>query len=288
MKDTVNNGRGGVYATLHPIAENDMTVNHLFQALQLSHTYQDAADLERLETWCQHYISQDYVVEGSAAERYQAMYTFVDNYGKVFESHLAMDWNVTQAALDDRTICQYAGWHGYDRFIANEDKLTPVQINTADKYGMTPLHFAAQKGHIMTVRALLARGADVQLYNLNKKLPIQSALFVPILHDKNYMVRKQQLIRELIPHTPNAYTLQDSAGNTILHNLVEVPGFDEIVCDLLHSHPEMALISNNVGLYPIHTAILNQQTVAVHALLAIQGVLDLKDGRGRPLSFYRQ
>ena len=41
-------------------------------------------------------------------------------------------------------------------------------VNTKNQYEKTPLHLAAEEGHIETVKSLLANGADPSIQDKNK------------------------------------------------------------------------------------------------------------------------
>ena len=50
-----------------------------------------------------------------------------------------------------------------------------ADINTADNYGETPLHWAAVLGNTAMVELLLKRGADINIANNNGGTPLYSA-----------------------------------------------------------------------------------------------------------------
>jgi hypothetical protein len=51
----------------------------------------------------------------------------------------------------------------------------PRLINTQDKNGFTPLHFAARNGNVALVKLLLQKGADLSIKNNAKKTPLELA-----------------------------------------------------------------------------------------------------------------
>ncbi|KTC82733.1 ankyrin repeat domain-containing protein [Legionella cincinnatiensis] len=242
-----------------------------FTELNLPAQYEKDSDLKTLETWSQENISQDIHFRGTAPQRYDEYLAFTENFLDNFLAHLPANF------------MQYAAQHGYDRFISlNSDS---TKLNEPDNYGLTPLHQAAIKGYLFTVRALLKQGANPNLSNSQQQLPIQSSLLLPILHDEELPQLKEEIFFELFPVTTDALTKQDNAGNTLLHQLA-AHGFLKIIKKLLNDNPQLAFIQNNVGVFPIHTAILNQQPEVVEFLLSIKGVSELSDSKNRNALHY--
>ncbi|QOJ78899.1 ankyrin repeat domain-containing protein [Infirmifilum lucidum] len=50
-----------------------------------------------------------------------------------------------------------------------------ADVNTRDKYGWTPLHYAADGGHLEVARLLLDRGADVNTRDNDGRTPLDLA-----------------------------------------------------------------------------------------------------------------
>lgn len=247
------------------------------QQLALPFTYEKKADLEVLEKWCHEHVSHDILYQGQPHEKYSGYLGFIENYLDNFIAHLPTDLAEKIPYYGNLNAIHYAAQQGYEHFIHAQASLPDTVINEADNYGFTPLHKAALQGHYFTVKALLAKGANPQLENTQKQLPIQSALFVPIAYQKNNLDRKQQIVRALLPLSPAALSRHDKDGNTLMHLAVLNP-FDELINDLVKAAPKLPFIKNTAGLYPIHTAILNQQAQAVDKLLAIDKVATLTDG----------
>lgn len=72
-------------------------------------------------------------------------------------------------------------------------------LNVTDDYGNTPLHWAAEKNQVESVKFLLSKGANPNLRNSNMMAPLHLA--VQNLHNKVMKVR-------LLP-TPRHSTGQD-------------------------------------------------------------------------------
>lgn len=53
---------------------------------------------------------------------------------------------------------------------------TRATVNSKDEFGKTPLHYAAQKGSLETVNALLGKGADLSIQDNEGNTPLHSAL----------------------------------------------------------------------------------------------------------------
>ncbi|KTD64140.1 ankyrin repeat domain-containing protein [Legionella shakespearei] len=249
----------------------------LCNELNLPSSYEQESNLDTIKTWCREHISQDAHFKGSAAVIYSKYLAFVENYLANFSAHLPEDLAKPVPAYGNLNAIHYAAQQGYDRFIAALPRTSESAINDAAQYGMTPLHKAATKGHVHTVKALLSKGANPHNLNEQKQLAIQNALFVPILHDEHLMKNKEKIARELLPLTPEIFSLSDADGNTILH-LLAINCFKQLLDQIVASNPELAFIKNRAFVYPVHTAILNRQTDALNTLLSIKGVSELADG----------
>ncbi len=82
-----------------------------------------------------------------------------------------------------------------------------AKINAIDKVGLTPLHFAAENGHKEVVSVLCARGADIQARDKNSRMPIHLAAM------RGDSATVEALISPIAAHV-NA---KDKNGRTPLH-----------------------------------------------------------------------
>lgn len=249
----------------------------LCNELNLPDAYEQESNLSAIKAWCREHISQDANFRGNPEVIYSKYLSFVKNFLDNFSVHLPADLAKPVSAYGNLNAIHYAAQQGYDRFIAALPKSVEPIINGAAQYGMTPLHKAAIQGHVHTVKALLAKGANPHSLNEQKQLAIQSALFVPMLHDEQLMQNKEKIAGELLPLTPEILKLQDADGNTILH-LLATNRFNTVLAQIVKSNPELAFIKNSAFVYPVQTAILNHQSDAVKSLLSIKGVVELADG----------
>jgi ankyrin repeat protein len=89
----------------------------------------------------------------------------------------------------------------------------------------------------------------------------------------------------LIDSRPEVLGQHDRDGNTALHQMAS-HGFEQIIEQVLCLNPRLAFLKNNASLYPVHTAILNQQSGSLKQLLKIDGVATLSDSKERvPLHY---
>lgn len=76
-------------------------------------------------------------------------------------------------------------------------------------------------------------------------------------------------------------TRQNESGETILHLMAVTPALVELAKEVIKKYPQLVSIRNNVGIYPIHTAILNENRELLEFLLSIDG--PRTDTRGRSI-----
>lgn len=246
--------------------------------MQLTPEFESGAALHKLKCWCHEHISNDIHYQGTEEEQYKQYFILAKNYLDHFIAEAvpenAYNMNKIQCAA-------FEGFHYYLDTLSVESE----QWNSATSTGMTPLHLAAVQGHVNTVKTLLAKTANPLIENNNKQLPIQSALFVPILHDSDLIANKEKIFNELAAQAPNSITHQDNGGDSLLH-LMAIHGFDSLAKQSLEKNEQLAFCRNNFSRYPIHTAILNHQIAIVRLLLEIAKVNMLADSQGRkPLHY---
>lgn len=131
-------------------------------------------------------------------------------------------------------------------------------VNRQDQYGMTPLHLAASKGDVRGVEELLNNGANPNIENNNKQMPISSALSVSALDYQNQELRSQKeiIFQMLYSQSPSSAIHKDNNGESILHLLTRA-NFPNLLSAILNDDSEGLLLQNNRSQYPIHTAFLN-------------------------------
>ena len=120
-----------------------ITFEELCNDLGLTPMYTDESQLDVLESWCYHAISQDLRYTGSNEEKYTQYYSLVSTYLNDFlpytPTHLAQ--KIPQ--FENLNSIQYAAEHGYNRYIQDQPTLHDSILNAEDEEGMTPLHSSA-------------------------------------------------------------------------------------------------------------------------------------------------
>ncbi|CAM3050611.1 Ankyrin repeat protein [Legionella steigerwaltii] len=251
--------------------------------LQLAPEQGNPEQLHKLKHWCHHHISTDISYSGDPDVQYKHYLNLAKEYLENFLPQISKDKNEVLEFKNMNTI-QFAAYQGYDRYLNN--LILPKEAwNEANTFGMTALHLAAVKGHVHTVKILLAKGADAQKTNNELQLPIYSALLVPVSYEENLLHKKEELFHVLKHETPGVMKHQDRSGDSILH-IIAAYGFYNLAKNLLEESTELAFLANNYGVYPIHTAILNQRPNLVRLLLDIKNGAALTDAEGKsPLHY---
>ena len=165
----------------------NMTYEQLFKELQLD-LLNDTMRLNALKTWCHQHLSRDihYTGEASYSRYVELARAFLDR----FIPSTQVNSTEIKADLDNLTPIQYAAYRGFDRFIESSTPISEVQLNQGNASDMTPLHLAAQGGHVHTVAVLLAKGADLTKKNKLAELPIHAALAIPLSHSEQLKKNK--------------------------------------------------------------------------------------------------
>jgi uncharacterized protein len=265
-------------------------VKHLpkdFKALSDELKLNDLTSIEEksyaLKAWCQAYISSDidFTGDNDAYEKFQELATV---YLEDFLPEVPKDIAQIVPLFEGKTALEVATSNGFDRFIASLSNVSEA-INTPNRYGMSLLHLAASNGFVNTVNQLLAQGANPMAENSQGQLAIHSALFVPMLHEDNLIERKIDIFKQLQKSAPNSVLKKDGSDTTVMH-LMASQGFSSLLDDLMKSNPGLISIPNNLGHYPIHTAILNDKKACVELLLSNDAVSSQKDSKKRtPLHY---
>ena len=142
------------------------------------------------------------------------------------------------------------------------------QLNSTDKDGTTPLHWAAYRGHFAVVHCLVSCGARLDARNKDEQTPLHWAAMTG-----------QQRIFHLLCSAGADIRAVDSHQNSVAHLAVQ------------HGFLSLAYYAFNYGVgvdatdYEGHTALhwaaYQNNEKAVHFLLRMGATLDAPDRRGR-------
>ncbi|XP_004602631.2 transient receptor potential cation channel subfamily A member 1 [Sorex araneus] len=115
-------------------------------------------------------------------------------------------------------------------------------VNMMDNYGNTPLHWAAGKNQVESVKFLLSKGANPNLRNNNMMAPLHLA--VQGLHN--------EVVKVLTEHSGTNVNLEGENGNTSV--LIACARDNSEALQILLKHGAKPCKSNKWGCFPIHQA----------------------------------
>lgn len=264
-----------------------MSINFktLCEHLSLSQRYSSQEQLNALTHWCEETISPDCQYPGSEYERYDQYMAAAEDYLDHFLPKIPDKLLEPVVDFHDMNTIQYAAWNGYERFLSSRPVTDPEWLNTGNIAGMTPLHLAALRGHVHTVKTLLALGALPAIADRMNQYPLHSALVLPMLYDDAMKERKIDIFHAIQARAPESLLAIDSNGETIAHAMAS-NGFDGLTRELIQKNVDLVFHANNSRKYPIHVAILNAQLAVVKALLEVEGMHQVCDAENRSALHY--
>jgi ankyrin repeat protein len=150
-----------------------------------------------------------------------------------------------------------------------------ANVNVKDKYGYTPLHFAAEKGHTAVAELLIKAGADFDAKNDTGDTPLHKAAW-----------KGHTTVVELLIKASADFDEQDEDGYTPLHNAA-YNGHTEVAELLINAGVEFN-VQNKHGNTPSHEAALRNKA-AFFGLLAssrvniIAALYEVRSSKGEQL-----
>ncbi|XP_032131150.1 ankyrin repeat domain-containing protein 6 isoform X7 [Sapajus apella] len=135
------------------------------------------------------------------------------------------------------------------------------------KHGRTPLHLAANKGHLPVVQILLKAGCDLDVQDDGDQTALHRAT----------VVGNTEIISALI-HEGCALDRQDKDGNTALHE-ASWHGFSQSAKLLVKAGANI-LAKNKAGNTALHLACQNSHSQSTRVLLLAGSRADLKNNAG--------
>ncbi len=101
---------------------------------------------------------------------------------------------------------------------------------------------------------------------------LHDLLRLPLIIEQGELAKQIAEFRRLFNEASESDVIsQDTSGETILHLMAKNPVFIELSKEVIKKYPQLLSIRNHVGIYPIHTAILNQNSKQLEFLLSIDG-----------------
>lgn len=137
-------------------------------------------------------------------------------------------------------------------------------LNSKDESGSTPLHGAAEHGHIALVKLLLEKGADLNAGDNEDSLPLHVAALGGHKEIVDFLIAKGALMND-----------QDDNGMTALH-FAAVRGHKNVV-DFLIAKGANYNLKTTRGMIPLHLAAVRGHLNVVELLISRGSDKDAKD-----------
>ncbi len=141
-------------------------------------------------------------------------------------------------------------------------------INVRDEDGLTPLHLAAQHGHLKLARFLIDHGASVDARDLMGATPLHRAIYEGHTH----------VVRLLLDRGANVHA-RDNEGNAPLDAAINPISKGETV-NLLLSRGADVNTRNNMHLTPLHEAAFTRRVDLMELLLEHGADINARDMSG--------
>ncbi|MCK5057311.1 MAG: ankyrin repeat domain-containing protein [Candidatus Aminicenantes bacterium] len=186
-------------------------------------------------------------------------------------------------------------------------KEDPALINEKDSYGMTPLHWAVDKGHRRTAEFLIEKGADVNAKDKIGETPLRyavskeySSMATMLILNGAKVSTKEEDVRDMLKRIaplhrvasdgqlgnvktflekyPDQVNARDNLGRTPLYWAARAEHIE--VCEYLLSHGADINAANPDGWTPLHTSVYNRRTRSVELLVAQGADVNVKNNDG--------
>lgn len=184
----------------------------------------------------------------------------------------------------------------------------PSLVNEKDSYGMTPLHWAVDKGHRGVAALLIEKGADVNATDRNGDTPLRYAVINEYSNMATMLMLKgaevsakeeeiKDILKRIAPlhcvareghlgHTktflakyPDLVNAQDDEfGRTPLYWAARADHIE--VCEVLLANGADINAATPDGWTPLHTAVYNRKTKAVELLVEKGADVNVKNRDG--------
>ncbi|XP_066508040.1 transient receptor potential cation channel subfamily A member 1-like [Hoplias malabaricus] len=159
---------------------------------------------------------------------------------------VALEKHPKQLSVRDDTGASplhYAASRGQLRSIKLIIQVAGLQdLNAVDEEGNTPLHWAVQKDQRGSCSTLLSLGADPNILNKSLLSPLHLAV----------SLRHNGLVEQLLSHSQTDVNLEGDLGNTPLILAASVDNYEALL--LLHKNGAKLCRQNKLGHFPIHAA----------------------------------
>ncbi|KAM5314416.1 transient receptor potential cation channel subfamily A member 1 isoform 2-T2 [Glossophaga mutica] len=128
-------------------------------------------------------------------------------------------------------------------------------LNVMDHYGNTPLHWAARKNQVESVKFLLNKGANPNLRNISMMAPLHLA--VQGMHN--------EVVKVLTEHSSTNVNLEGENGNTAV--LIACSKDNSEALQILLKNGAKPCTSNKWGYFPVHKAAFSGAKKCMEILL---------------------
>lgn len=147
-----------------------------------------------------------------------------------------------------------------------------AEVNAVDRYGNTPLHYAAKGNHDRIVAFLISKGAHVNAANNHDETPLHRA--AQMLYEYDFTEHRVTMVKILLKNGSNA-SATTAGGSTPLHRAAfsKKTSSDLESChlysivQLLLKHGAQADCTDFEGRTPLHYAAFNNHAAIVTLLL---------------------